>query len=369
VVARVRKAMSARDGFGLALAALFLLGGGPPPTQPVRAADPAPISLEPVRLVYRQAEGRFLRGPQGVFVDRLRGEVYVADTLNDLVVVYDLDGVPRFAFGYNGEFKEPVKAVTDRAGRIYVLAGVDRALKVFSYRGEFIRDFGFPGAGGRVVPAALGGGDDGKVYVADAATGRVLVYDNGERLTLSLGGDDARDSPAAGQTPRLQAPQAIAVDRDGAIYVADARAMPIQVFARDGRFLRGWGEREAGPHNFSLPSGLALDGDGRVIVVDTLRQAISVFTTEGAFLGRHGGLGTRAGAVAFPSDIASDGNGRLYVVERVGNRLQILEQRASGPSGRAPSAAPGRVREALRRSMRDLGKEPALRPAPPPPPR
>jgi len=336
----------------LGLLALFTLGAGPtptpPPDPPAQGGAAKVLYLEPIRLVYRQVEGIALKSPQGVFVDRTRDEVYVADTMNDMVAVYDRDGLPLFAFGYNGEFREPVKAVADPRGRIYVLNGVPRKLKVFNYRGEYLQDFPFEGLDEEPVPSALTVDQKGNLYIADAKSGQVLVYDPDHRLRLKFG---ARGDGNG----RFKSVQAIAVDQEGNIYVADAMGVPLQVFSPEGEFLRGWGEHAIGPQNFSLPSGVAIDREGRVIVVDTLRQTIVVFTKEGKFLGRYGGLGSQPGAVAFPTDVAADGNGRIYVVERVGSRLQILEQRLVATT-RAPGERriPERVREDLQRSMADF---------------
>ncbi len=306
----------------------------------------APVQLEPVRLVYRQAEGTYLKGPRGVFVDASRSQVYVADTQNDLVAVFDLNGQPLFAFGYNGEVKEPIKAVADDRGRIYVLAG--RTVKVFNYRGEYLHDFPFYGVDKKPVPTAITA-RRGRIYLADGAGAQILVYDSEQRLLRRFGGDEGR----------LKSVTALTVDAEGTVYLVDASApMALQVYSGDGRFLRGWGEHQSGPQNFSLPSGITVDGQGRVITVDMIRQQISVFTSEGAFQGRFGGLGTAPGAVSYPSDVASDGNGRLYIVERQGNRLQIFEQRAASPGRRAAPAArtPDAVRDELRRALGDVVK-------------
>lgn len=346
--------MKTRRRFALGLfvvfLALLLLGARPTPLasqeEPSEgvARTAKALRLEPIRLVYRQLEGTYLKSPQSVFVDRTRGEVYVADTMNDLVAVYDRNGLPLFAFGYNREFKEPVKAVADPQGRIYVLSGVPRKVKVFSYRGEYLHDFPFPGFDLEPVPTTLTVDEAGNVYVADSATGQILVFDPAYRLKLTIG------------PGRFESVRAIAVDPEGNIYVADARSVPVQVFSPDGEFLRAWGEHAVGPENFSLPSGLAVDREGRVIVVDTVRQAILVFTKEGRFLNRYGGLGFGPGAVAYPTDVATDGAGRIYVVERVGRRLQILEQRlVTAPRSAVetrPAADP--LREKVRRATADF---------------
>ena len=331
----------------------LVTGVQPPGAPPVEnGATLASVHLQPVRLVYRQIEGTYLKGPRGVFVDQVRGEVYVADTMNDLVAVYSREGLPLFAFGYNGEFREPVKAVVDGRGRIYVLAGIGRTLKVFSYRGEYLHDFPFPGVEAKPAPIALSADVEGNIYVADSTSGQILVYDRDQRLKLRFGNERAGDG-------RFQAVQAITVDRKGHIYVADAQAMPLQVFSPDGRFIRGWGEHSGGPQNFSLPSGIAVDAAGRVIVVDAIRQVVSMFTPDGVFLSRYGGLGFAPGAMAFPADVASDGARRLYVVERVGSRLQIFDEQAGSPRGQSGARqVPERAREEIRRSLGDLLRSP-----------
>ena len=349
--------MTKRSKYILVALSFICLGAGP--SQPPVASttsETAPktatqITLAPVQVVYRQVEGTYLKSPRGVWVDKAKKEVIVADTMNDLVAVYDAKGLPLFAFGYNQELKEPVKAVADPAGRIYVLNGIPRAVKVFSYRGEYLNDFPLTGTDKKPNPTALAADDKGNIYVADDAGGQIQVYDNAFRLVREFGKKTDGSS-------YLKNVQAIAVDGDGDIYVADASAIPaIQVFSSDGKFLRGWGAHDAGPHNFSLPAGLTIDGEGRVIVVDSMRHAITVFTREGNYLSRHGGMGRQAGAVLYPTDIASDGSEKIYVVERLGSRLQVLEEQspAARRNAKAPSS-PNPVRSQVRSALGDVMK-------------
>lgn len=319
---------------------------------PVRIKVRERLQLQPNRVIYRQVEAIPLNSPHGVFVDARTGEVYVADTKNDLVAVYDPNGLPLFAFGYNGEFKEPLRVVSDPRGRIYVLASVPRTVKIFNYRGEYLQDFPFTGFDVQPDPTAIAVDGEGNLYIADAASGQILVFDPEYHLKLTFG---ARGDGSS----HFQTVTAITVDREGSIYVADARATPaIQIFSPEGKFLRGWGEHESGPQNFSLPAGLALDGEGRVIVVDTLRHAIVVFTNEGRFLGRYGGLGLEPGAVAYPTDIATNGDGRIFVVDRVGSRLQIMEEEmVTVGRGRRTQQPPDPFREQVRRDLADFMKE------------
>ena len=332
-------------------------GPGQAADPPKSAAPTAPtvssITLQPVRVVYQQVEGTFLKSPRGVWVDQARNEIYVADTSNDLVAVYDSVGLPLFSFGYNQELKEPTKAIPDSKGHILVLNGIPRAIKVFNYRGEYLNDFPLALKDPKSSPTAIAVSQNGNVYVALAnETGALIqVYNSAFQLIGELG-----TKPDG--TTQLKSVHAIAIDSDGTIFTADATATPaIQVYNSDGTFLRGWGAHDAGPQNFSLPAGLTIDGDGRVIVVDSIRQAIMIFTKEGTFLSRDGGMGSQAGAVMFPTDIASNGKEKIYVVERLGSRLQVLEERLVTALGNPGTAsATNALREQMRRQFNELTK-------------
>lgn len=331
------------------------VGPGQAADPPITAAPTPPaissVTFQPVRVVYQQIEGTFLKGPRGVWVDKARNEIYVADTANDLVAVYDAAGLPLFAFGYNQELKEPTKALLDANGRILVLNGIPRALKVFNYRGEYLNDFPLSRKDPKDAPTAIAIDKQGNIYVAISGEsgGQVQVYGSNYQLLNEFGKKPDGSS-------YVKSVHAITTDGNGDIYLADASATPsIQVYSPGGKFLRGWGAHDAGPQNFSLPSGLAIDGDGRVIVVDSIRQAMMIFTREGKFLGREGGLGDQPGAFMYPTDIDSNGNKNIYVVDRLGNRLQVLEERlVAAAKGNASAAQMDALREQMRRQFNDF---------------
>jgi DNA-binding beta-propeller fold protein YncE len=324
--------------------------------KPSAPAGPAVPTFRPVRLVYRQTEGEPFKKPAGVFVASETGEILVADSGNNLVTLLSKDGVPIYTLGYNGEVPQPAKAVVDKQQRIYVLAGSPRKVKVFSYRGEPLGDFGFPGfdGGARVLPIALTADRSGNLYIADSTSGKILVYDAEGRLALTFGGRG--DGPGT-----FKNVTAITVDSSGTIYVADAQQKPaIQVFDARGTYLRGWGEHSGGPQNVSLPAGIAVIASGELLVLDTIRQTIAVFTDDGRYLGRFGGLGIAPGALAYPMDLALDDAGRLYVTESLNTRVQVFELVSGRDAQPAPNRgapeAPKRGREEMRRSLGDVLK-------------
>jgi hypothetical protein len=80
---------------------------------------------------------------------------------------------------------------------------------------------------------------------------------------------------------------AIEVDGDGRIYVLDAQAHEIRIFAPDGRHVRSVSREGGGPGELRRPMTMLFDPEGHLRVLDPQNNRISVFDTSGAFLDSH----------------------------------------------------------------------------------
>lgn len=277
---------------------------------------PAIYGLTPVAIFNQHFYGGGMNSPTGIFCDPRTGEIYVADTGNNLIGIFSSRGFNIFSFGANEYVKSPIKVMADARGRIYVLEMERKFARVFSYRGEYLRDLDLPELRNANI-AAMTTDFNGNFYFAREDTCEILVYDANFKLQERFGsrGDEE------GQFSSISG---IAADREGKIYVTDRVGMPVQVFDRYGNYIRGWGSHDMGPENFSLPESVAVDSQGRVIVVDALRQEIKFFTSEGKFLNRFGGLGAEPGNLTFPADVSIDSADQLYVIEKGGARGQVF---------------------------------------------
>lgn len=286
-------------------------------------------------------EGAF-DAPGGVFCQRTSDEIYVADTRNHRIGIFDARGMPLFAFSNEEHLREPRRVAVMKDGRILVVDNDRSHVKVFSYRGEFLLDLAPPAAGEPPILGAVTVDEDGNVYVGDDAAGQVVVFDPDLEYRFRFGsrGEEAGQFKSIG---------GIAV-AGRIIAVADHVGTPVQLFDRAGNYLRGWGAHEMGAENFSLPAGVAIDAKGRVVVVDSLRHEIKVFQPDGKFVGRFGGMGKGPGNVTFPSDVAVDRSGRVVVSETGGGRVQILvaaergQEQVARPRGRREARATEVVR-------------------------
>ena len=111
---------------------------------------------------------------------------------------------------------------------------------------------------------------------------------------------------------RFQKPRAMAIDADDQLYIVDMTAR-IQVFDRDGNYLRGW---QTPVHVAGRPTGMSFDRRGRLLVADTHYYRVLVYSTEGELLDTLGGVhGQSPGEFGLVTDAVEDHAGNLYVSE------------------------------------------------------
>lgn len=257
--------------------------------------------------------------PHAVAYDRAHGEVWVADSGNGLIGVYQPNGTELYSFGSKKYLRDPVSIAVTPKGMLAVVEGNHAHIRLFSYRGEYKGDVTLQGIGEKPVIGAIAYDSDGDLYVGENRSGQVFVYGPDGRLRQQFGSRGRDDG-------QFQSITGLAIDDQGSIYVSDAQALAVQIFDSQGNFVRGWGKHEMGGANFSLPSGIAVDSQHRVLVTDELRHQVKIFDTAGNLLGQFGGLGSGSGQLSFPTSIAVDDKDRIYVTERSTSRVQVFER-------------------------------------------
>jgi DNA-binding beta-propeller fold protein YncE len=143
--------------------------------------------------------GTELRNPCGIALDQENRFLYVADVELDQIVVFDADthAVLRKigTTGKNhtltdpGNFSKPTNVAVDKDGNLFVTDTLNDRVEVFDADGNFIRTFGKNGdaAGDFARPKGIAIDCDGHVWVADAMLNRLQVFTPEGQILLAFG--------------------------------------------------------------------------------------------------------------------------------------------------------------------------------------
>jgi len=268
-----------------------------------------------------RAPGKFA-APSSLFIDK-RGQIYVADSENHRIQVFDLRGQVLRTIGKrgrsNGEFSVPVGVAVDEEGYLYVVDSCNRRVQKFDPNGNYILQWGnSERRGGGIqfsAPSGIVVGKDGSIWVADAKTGRIQCFDRQGNLLLAFGN--------RGRGPgELSRPTKMATDNQGNLYVADTGNLRILKFDRSGIYLASFERKGRKDADFALPSGITVSSTGHLYVADGQMGHVAILDGNGTRLFAFGERGRAEGKFNEPADIALDQEGNIYVLERSGARIQ-----------------------------------------------
>jgi DNA-binding CsgD family transcriptional regulator/sugar lactone lactonase YvrE len=186
--------------------------------------------------------------------------------------------------------------ISDRsANKIYRYSLSDQSLKVVAGTGQAGYSNDGAAATGAMLdrPGGLAVDGQGNLYIADSGNNRIRKVDTSGIITTVAGGggkyygDSGDGGPAT--KARLSFPFGVAVARDGTIYIADTGNNRLREVTPSGiiRALAGTGIAgfagdggAALSADLSAPEGIALDGKGNLFVADTanlrVREVIGV---------------------------------------------------------------------------------------------
>lgn len=130
-----------------------------------------------------------LASPAGLAIDNENRFLYVADAELDQVLVYDADPPHKLlrrigttgkahTLTTPGDFSKPTNVAVDKDGMVFVSDTFNDRVEVFDADGKFIRTFGKPGDGPGYFarPKGIAVDGDGHVWVADGVQDRVQVF-------------------------------------------------------------------------------------------------------------------------------------------------------------------------------------------------
>lgn len=271
-------------------------------------------------------EGDLLRRPSGVGIDS-KGNIYVADTGKKRIVVFDAKGSYLTTYGDFGkkslELWDPIDVAVAPDGRSYVLDKTQKKIVVYDSARRAFHVITFPEA-----PLSVEVSDD-KLFVTTVSG--VLIGDlKGNLLTGYV---------SRGKNPgQFDLPGAVAVGKDGTLYVADSLNYRVQAIGANGKPKWAYGKPippktavmyRGLDRKFGLPASIAQDDNGNLFVVDGLNSEIVILDSNGDFLEKMGEQGHADGQFYYPEGIAYS-DGRLLVADKFNDRVEVFSVPALG---------------------------------------
>lgn len=261
-------------------------------------------------------------GPYGIAVDS-KGFVYVADQRVGAVFIFNTEtrDCQMIRNGREAHFGWINGLAIDDDDRLFVSDGKMHRVMIFNPKHEVESQI----TEGLVDPVGLAIDTANRfLYVVDTQQDQVIVYDADTLKLLRRIGTGGKDHFLT--TPGdFGAPQGVAVDQDGNVYVTDTMNNRVEIFDADGNFLSTFGKAGDGPGYFARPKGIAVDSDGHIWVADQMQDRLQVFNRDGQLLTSIGtGHGELPGQFKSLMAVAIDKQNRVFTTEQEPGRLQVF---------------------------------------------
>lgn len=264
---------------------------------------------------------------------------------------YSGDGAPAAV----AQLNVPGSVAVDAAGNVYVADTFNHRIRKISSAGAISTVAGtgvagYSGDGGLAVNAQINGPMGvaadafGDLFIADTGNNRIRKVTNTGIMYTVVGNGNAGFFGDGGLGPlaALHAPQSVAVDPAGNLYIADTanhrvrtatQTLIVQTLAGTGH---GGFSGDNGPAidaQLNSPSSVALDGAGNVYIADRDNGRIRVVSRSGTITTAAGsaqaaGIGDGgpaiAAQIAAPQGIVVDGAGDVFISDTGHNRIREI---------------------------------------------
>jgi sugar lactone lactonase YvrE len=182
---------------------------------------------------------------------------------------------------------------------------------------------------------------NGNLYVAERNSSTIRKITPQAVVTTIAGAAGATgNADGAGAFARFDQPRRLAADQDGNVYVADTGNSTIRRVSSEGAVTTvagragvcGSADGNGGGARFCAPQGIALDRHGNLYVTDTFNHTVrrvdaaGAVTTVAGAAGVCGSADGRGGAARFcqPGDIAVDADDNLYVADTANSTVRRI---------------------------------------------
>ena len=248
-------------------------------------------------------------------------------------------------YGFNdgpaprARFNEPNGVAVARDGTVYVCDRYNATIRRITAEGAVTTMAGRAGMAGMANGAASAARFNAPRRIAVAADGAIYVADTGNHAVRKIAPGGTVETIVASAANDRMDPVGLAIDAEGNLLVADAWSHVIRKIDGSGRMsiaaglpgVNGSVDGPVGSARFNAPEGVAVDAEGAIYVADTANHTIRkiVNGVVSTMAGRAGIADTidGSGPVARmnrPSGIRCDAQGRLWIADSGNHAVRLM---------------------------------------------
>ena len=269
----------------------------------------------PKRVFGREGSGPDeLSEPCAVAIDNKSGKLYVADTGNSRICIYEDSG-----YLSSFDIKNRPKDISITFQGNLLASFTNDSLIIYTMDGSVVRTWGKYGKkpGQFSSPRAVATDSDGRIYVCDTDNHRAQMFDE----TGSSLGVFGTTRPGI-----LHEPESVAIHpQNGDIYVADNKSHQILIFTNDGQYKSNIGKVDI-PGNSFCPWYVAFSSDVLLAISDYANHCIYIMQDK-KYIQKIGNRGTAAGEFNWPRGLTFAKHGDLIVCDQNNHRIQVFSRK------------------------------------------
>ena len=275
-----------------------------------------------------------LEHPMCVTYAAKSGEICVTDEAARAINVFDAGGLHRFQTDLVSRLSMPRDACVDADGG-FVLTDTDaehrRTIRRLNFLGEPV-SYEAERPREDWSPTHLSIAADGNYLTVDAK-GMLAKHD---AVTGAVIWSRPLEDPTWERADLLGRP---VEGPDGRIFVANAGVGQVLVVQGDGSSQTSFGSRGTKRGELAFPVSVAIAPKGMLLVVDRMKHSVLVFDSGLRFVTEFGHAGFAPGDLYFPASADAAPDGRVWVAEGFQGRVMLYRLEDPADSGR-PSPPP-----------------------------
>ena len=201
--------------------------------------------------------------PGVTFYDQ--GHILVSDYDNNNIKMFTIQGRHVRTIDRGSTTFKPWGITISPDGCIYVCDSANHCVCVFDVNGMFLFSFGSHGSGDECFdcPEDLCFASNGFLYITDVGNSRIFVYDKDGNFVRKF-------------TPTNE-PTCIDATDCGHLVVSSYWSDNVMIYTTGGDLVHVLGEHGCGLGQFSHPTGVSVDSDGLIYIADFYNHRIQVF--------------------------------------------------------------------------------------------